>query len=61
VVNVNLGKDVTTGVPVADLPVSLTPAQWCTLTCEYLREFSKKVRNDAIGIGNMRGLEEDDS
>ncbi len=34
-------------IPVANLPpVSLIPAaiwyRWCTLTCEYLREFSKK-------------------
>ncbi len=34
-------------------PVSLTPVanlppvsfRWCTLTCEYLREFSKKIQN----------------
>jgi hypothetical protein len=23
------------------MPVSLTPARWCTLNCEYIREFSK--------------------
>jgi hypothetical protein len=24
-------------------PLSTTPARWCTLSCEYLREFSKKL------------------
>jgi hypothetical protein len=23
-------------------PVSTTPVQWCTLSCEYLQKFSKK-------------------
>ncbi len=32
---------------------------WCTLTCKYLREFSKKIRNDPRVI--FRGLGEDDS
>ncbi len=31
----------------------------CTLTCEYLREFSKKIRNDPAVI--FRGLGKDDS
>ncbi len=33
--------------------------QWCTLTCEYLREFSKKIWNDPNVI--FRGLGEGDS
>jgi hypothetical protein len=28
--------------------------RWCTLTCEYLREFSEKVRNHPNAI--IRGL-----
>ncbi len=60
VVNANPGKDVIVCVTLADLlvndnggelqPMSLTPVRWCTLTCEYLRKFSKKVCNAAIGI-----------
>ncbi len=35
----------TPAVPVATLlPVSLISVQWCTVTCEYLREFSKKIK-----------------
>ncbi len=33
--------------------------RWCTLTCEYLREFSKKIRNDPSVV--FRGFGEDDS
>ncbi len=38
-------------------PVSMTPV--AILSCEYLREFSKKIRNDLNGI--LRGLGETDS
>jgi hypothetical protein len=37
------------------LPVSTTP--WCTFTCEYLRKFFGKIRNDPNvifgGLGKM--------
>ncbi len=56
-------------IPVANLlPVSLIPAaichwcrwhRWCTLTCDYLREFSQKIQNDPNVI--IRGLGEGDS
>jgi hypothetical protein len=37
-------------IPVANLPpVLLIPVQWCTLTCEYLREFSKKFETVLMG------------
>ncbi len=33
--------------------------RWCTLTCEYLREFFQKIRNEPNVI--IRGLGEGDS
>jgi hypothetical protein len=32
---------------------------WCTLICEYLHDFTKKIRNDPTII--FRGLGEEDS
>jgi len=40
--------------PVANLPpVSLIP--WCTLTCKYLREFSKKFETVLMGYSGAGG------
>jgi hypothetical protein len=68
-VNVNLGKDVTTGVPVADLLVNDTGGQLATrvvdtsavvhLDLQISLRIFKKIRNAAIG--NMRGSREGDS
>ncbi len=35
-------------------PVSITP-QWCTLSSEYLREFSKKIETALIGYSGAWG------